>query len=91
MQVRIFATLRPLVGAREVEVEVRVGDTVRNVLDGLKHTYPALHERILDEDGNIQRSIHILVNGRSVKYLQGLDTAIGDGDRLALFPAVGGG
>jgi molybdopterin synthase sulfur carrier subunit len=91
MQVRIFATLRPLVGAREVEVEVRAGDTVRIVLEGLEDTYPALYERIMDEDGSIQTSIHVLVNGRSVKYLQGLDTAIGDDDRLALFPAVGGG
>lgn len=91
MQVRIFATLRPLVGAREVEVEVRAGDTVRSVLEGLGDAYPALYERILDEDGRIKSSIHVLVNGRSVKYLQGLDTAIGDGDRLSLFPAVGGG
>ena len=91
MRVRIFATLRSLVGAAEVEVEVGAGDTVRSVLDRLTVAYPDLGERVLDEDGNVRNSIHVLVNGRSVKYLQGLNTTIGDGDRLALFPAVGGG
>jgi molybdopterin synthase sulfur carrier subunit len=91
MRVRIFATLRQLVGAKEVEVDVEGGDTVRNVLEKLTVAYPALGERVLDEDGNVQSSIHVLVNGRSINFLDGLNTAIEHDDRLALFPAVGGG
>jgi molybdopterin synthase sulfur carrier subunit len=91
MRVRIFATLRPLVGAKEVEVAVETGDTVRNVLEKLTAEYPALKERALDADGNLQSSIHVLVNGRSIKFLDGLNSTIQEGDRLALFPPVGGG
>lgn len=91
MRVKIFATLRPLVGAKEVEVGVEAGDTVRNVLGKLTAEYPALRERVLDDDGNLQSSITVLVNGRSIKFLDGLNSTIQEGDELALFPPVGGG
>jgi len=91
MRVRIFATLRQLVGAKEVEVEVEAGATARNVLEKLTAAYPALGEHILDNDGNLQSSINVLVNGRSIRFLHGLDTAIQESDQLALFPPVGGG
>lgn len=40
MRVKIFATLRPLVGAKEVEVDVKAGDTVRSVLEKLTAESP---------------------------------------------------
>jgi molybdopterin synthase sulfur carrier subunit len=91
MRVRIFATLRPLVGAKEVEVDVKAGDTVGNMLEKLTAEYPALKERALDADGNLQSSINVFVNGRNIKFLDGLNSPIREGDRLALFPPVGGG
>ena len=91
MKVRIFATLRSLVGAKELEVDVGAGDTVGNMLDKLTAQYPALRERVLDDDGNLQSSINVFVNGRSIKFLDGLNSPIQEGDRLALFPPVGGG
>ena len=91
MRVRIFATLRSFVGAKEVEVDVEAGDTVRNMLDKLTAEYPALSKRVLDDEGNLQSSINVFVNGRNIKFLDGLNSTIQDGDRLALFPPVGGG
>jgi molybdopterin synthase sulfur carrier subunit len=91
MKVRVFATLRPLVGAKEVDVEVGAGDTVRDVLEKLTAAYPPLGERVLDEAGDVQGSVHVLVNGRSISFLDGLETVVRDGDRFALFPAIGGG
>lgn len=89
MRVRVFGTLRALVGAKEVEVEA--AGTVGNVLEKLTAGNPALREQVLDEDGNLQSSIHVLVNGRSIRFLDGLDTAIQEHDQFALFPPVGGG
>jgi len=91
MRVRIFATLRSLVGAKEVEVDVEAGDTVRNMLDKLTAEYPALSKRVLDDEGNLQSSINVFVNGRNIKFLDGLNSPIQEGDALALFPPVGGG
>ena len=89
MRVKIFSTLRSVVGAKEVEVGA--ADTVGSVLEKLIANHPALRERILDDDGNLQSSINVLVNGRNIRFLNGLDTTVQESDQLALFPPVGGG
>ena len=88
---KIFATLRQLVGEKEVEVRVDADDTVRNVLEKLTAEYPALRQHIWDDEGNLQRFIIVLINGRSIKFLDGLKSAIRESDQLALFPLLGGG
>ena len=63
MRVKILAILRQLVGAKEIEVGLEVGDTVESVLARLAADNPALGERILDDDGNLQTFINASVNG----------------------------
>jgi molybdopterin synthase sulfur carrier subunit len=89
MRVKLFGTLRSLVGAKEVDVEA--AGTVGGLLEKITTLHPALRERVFDEGGNLQSSVHVLLNGRSIGFLKGLDTAIGEGDEIALFPPVGGG
>ena len=76
-----------------IEVEVRVddGDTVLNVLEKLEAEYPALRESVLDDDGNLQGSIIVLINGRSIEFLDGLNSTIQESDQLAIFPPIAGG
>jgi molybdopterin synthase sulfur carrier subunit len=91
MNLKIFGTLRQTVDAKSIEVKVEAGDTVRDVLETLSAEYPVLGERILDNEGNLQASVNIILNGRSIKFLDGLDSTVQDGDAFAVFPAVGGG
>ena len=91
MELRVFGTLRQFAGAKQVEVDVGDGDTVRNVLERLAAEYPALGEHLLDDAGSLWSSINVLVNGRSISFLDGLESIIQEGDALAIFPAVGGG
>ena len=91
MRVKIFATLRQLVGEKEVEVRVDTGDTVRNVLKKLVAEYPALRERVLDDNGNLQGSVLLLLNGRNIEFLAGLNSTIQESDELAIFPPIAGG
>jgi molybdopterin synthase sulfur carrier subunit len=91
VKLKVFGTLRQYIPAKQVEMEVRDGDTVRDALVRLAGDHGALGERILDGEGNLQKAINVLVNGRSIHFLDGLDTTIQEGDELAIFPAVGGG
>ena len=91
MRVRFFATLRQFVGAKEVEVNVGPGDTVRHALQQLEAEYPALQGRILGEQRDLKKSLNIFVSGRSIKFKQGLDTVLQEGDVLAIFPPLAGG
>jgi len=86
-RVNLYATLRDLTGEKSVSVE---GKTVREVLRALARRWPALEEELL-EDGDVKDGYSIFVNGRDVRYLQGLDTPLSEEDVLDLFPPVAGG
>lgn len=81
MQVRLlfFATLKDIVGARQLEIEMPAGATVSDVLSNLESTYPrirdyrtvvltAINEEYVDQAARVQ-----------------------DGDEVAIFPPVSGG
>jgi molybdopterin synthase sulfur carrier subunit len=46
---------------------------------------------VFNEKGLLHRYIKVLVNGRGLHVLQGLDTPLTEGDVVALFPPVAGG
>ena len=91
MKIRVFGTMRHLLGSADAEVDTVPGGNVRDILMALAADHPRLGQRILDEDGELQRSTNVLVNGRHISHLDGLATEVTEGDRIALFPAVGGG
>jgi sulfur-carrier protein len=91
MQVKIYATLRDLMGVSRLDVETAGTATVGDVLDSLVKAHPALATKLFDAGHNLTGFVTVLLNGRSIAYLQGLSTPVQDTDVLALFPPVGGG
>jgi molybdopterin synthase sulfur carrier subunit len=91
MRVRFYATLRDLVGVSAADLPAPGGMDVRHALDRLTADYPPLHDKLWDAEGAWTGFVTVLLNGRSVEYLQGLATPLADGDTLSLFPPVGGG
>ncbi len=87
--VRIPPTMRPATsGAKVVEV---AGVTVREIVDRLVATYPAIASQLLDGEGEINRFVNVFVNDTDVRHLGGLDTPVGERDALVLLPAMAGG
>jgi molybdopterin synthase sulfur carrier subunit len=87
--VRVPTTLRTLTGgASEVEVE---GDTVAAVLENLESVHPGFKDRLLDADGSLRRFVNLYVADDDVRFREGLDTAVSDGDTVSIIPAVAGG
>src|SRR5262249_41894457 len=81
MQVRLlfFATLKDIVGARQLQLEVPSGATVSDVLTHLETTYP----RIKD----YRPVVLTAVNEEYVDHR----APVHDGDEVAIFPPVSGG
>ena len=81
MQVRLlfFATLKDIVGAREMQLEVPAGVTIGDVLTHLEGNYP----RIKDYRPVVLTAIN-------EEYVD-QNTHVHDGDELAIFPPVSGG
>ena len=91
-RVIFYATLRQVVGGRVVELGDSDSRTVWGLVGELIARYPALGPQLLDEQGNLWRHVHVMVNGRDAPYLeQGMDTRLQPGDTLDIFPRVGGG
>ena len=66
------------------------GSTVGEVLDALYDRYGELRSRIA-EDGGLRRVVNVYVGGEDIRFLDGLDTAVEDGDEVTILPAVAGG
>ena len=92
MRIYFHATLRPITGGRTIAAPVPPGSTISALLAELIQRYPGLGPLLMDEAGQLLRQVHVMVNGRDVRYLaRGLETPLDSEDALDLFPAVGGG
>lgn len=87
--VRIPTSLRGLTdGNKEVEVgEGRVAE----VIDDVARRYPKLGERLVNEDGAPRRFVNIFVDDEDIRFLEGVDTKVDDGEVVTILPAVAGG
>jgi len=87
--VRIPAQLRTLTGgAGELPL---AGSTVAEVLKDLDASHPGFADRLFDDTGALRRFVNIFLDDEDVRFLQGLDTAVADGQTLSIVPAVAGG
>lgn len=87
--VRIPPVLRPKTGGQsEVEAE---GGNVGEVLRTLTAEHPDTKGQLFGDDGDLNRYVNIYLNDEDVRVLDGLDTAVNDGDTVVILPAMAGG
>jgi sulfur-carrier protein len=86
--IKIPAQLRAVTdGEEQIEVE---GETVGEALDAVFEQHTDLRERIT-EDGTLRRFVNVYVSGEDIRFQDGLETALSDGDEVTILPAVAGG
>lgn len=88
IKVQIPTPMREQAGGNS-EVVV-TGGTVQATLDDLVRQHPALTAKLYD-NGKLRPYINIFVNDEDIRYLDELETAVKDGEIVALIPAVAGG
>ena len=87
--VRIPTPLQRLTnGQGEVQCD---GRTVQELLTDLERRHPGIQARICDESGKLRRFVNVFVNEEDIRFLQGDQTAIKDGDDVSIIPAIAGG
>jgi len=89
IMVKIPTQLRAVTGG-ESEATVDEATTVGEALDGLYERFDGLRDRIA-EDGSLRRFVNVYVGGEDIRFLDGLDTTVEDGDEVTILPAVAGG
>jgi molybdopterin converting factor small subunit len=75
-------------GQATVEID---GATVGEVFNKLVAQYPGLRGNLLDDNGGMHKFVNVYKDDDDIRYLDGLDTKVGNGDVLSILPAVAGG
>jgi len=87
--VHVPTPLRKLTGNQsEVQAEAA---TVAELVDNLESAHAGIKEKLLDEGGDIRRYVNIYVNDEDIRFLDGKDTSLRDGDSVSIVPAIAGG
>ena len=75
-------------GNSQVKVE---GTTLAEVLANLEAVHPGFHDRLIDDNGALRKFVNLFVADDDVRYLDGLNTVVPDGETVSIIPAVAGG
>ena len=87
--VRIPSPLRKFT---EDQVAVQAtGGSIGELVDSLETAHPGIAEQLVDETGALLRFVNYYVNDEDIRFLEGIETPLQDGDTVTIVPAVAGG
>ncbi len=69
----------------------REGSNVDELINDLETHCPGIKARICDETGKPRRFLNLYVNSGDIRFLEGTETSLQDGDEVSIVPAVAGG
>jgi MoaD family protein len=88
IEVRIPTILRNYTGGEKaVSAE---GASLSALIDDLEANHPGIKDRLI-ENGDLRRFVNVYLNDEDVRVLDGLETAVKDGDTVVILPAMAGG
>ncbi|MSR54065.1 MAG: MoaD/ThiS family protein [Gemmataceae bacterium] len=88
VKIEIPSPLRDHTGGK-TEVAA-TGTTVQIALADLVSQFPSIASKLFD-GGKLRPYINLFVNDEDIRYLDDMDTAVADGQVIAIIPAVAGG
>ena len=86
--VRIPTVLRRLTGGAD-ELPAQ-GGTVGEVFAEVGREHQSFLDRIT-EGGEVRPFLNVFVNGDDIRFAQGLQTPVKDGDEVSIIPSIAGG
>jgi molybdopterin synthase sulfur carrier subunit len=90
VHIRAFANFKDILG-RDLDVEIKDGSTVKDLLDDLILSRESLRSAVFDESGKVREYVILMKNRKNIDNLAGLDTELSEGDEVAILPPVAGG
>ena len=89
VKVLIPTPLRSL--TKEQDTVEASGKTIGDVVADLETKYPGLKARLCDDKGEIRRFVNVYLNQEDIRFKEGRQTAVSDGDEVSIVPAIAGG
>jgi sulfur-carrier protein len=75
----------------EMRIPLDVRMTIGEAFVMLGRDYPAIRQRVLDDQNNIRRHVNVFVNGENVRFAQGGLTEVSNDSDVWIYPALSGG
>lgn len=89
MIIKFFAFFRDYTGTKDIRMEGC--STLKELLDKLCIRYGRHFAEKVYSGDELGDDVIILVNGRHIEHLQGIQTALSENDEISIFPKVAGG
>ena len=67
------------------------GGTIGEIFEDLENKHPGIGERLCDESGEIRRFVNVYLTQEDIRFIDGKNTAVADGDEVSIVPAIAGG
>ncbi|MGW5044570.1 MoaD/ThiS family protein [Streptomyces griseoluteus] len=88
IEVRIPTILRQYTdGQKAVE---GTGETLADLFADLETRHAGIQGRVVD-GGQLRRFVNVYLNDEDVRFVDGIETKLTDGDTVTILPAVAGG
>ncbi|MGM0419515.1 MAG: ubiquitin-like small modifier protein 1 [Bacillota bacterium] len=92
IQVKLFSLFRKYISDRELELPAEETKTVQDMISILDERYEdVFSQKLIGDEGTVNPGAIILINGHNILHLDGLDTELNEGDKVAIFPPSAGG
>jgi len=91
LKIKFFSLIKFDLKKDEVDYQLSGSKSVKEIIKLLDQEFANYFNRKLLKDGELKSGTIILLNGRNICHLQGLDTLVENKDEITIFPPSGGG
>jgi molybdopterin synthase sulfur carrier subunit len=93
VKVHTILGLKEILGGREMEIALSRGSTLQALISHMVARWGERLSSRLFEPGssNLLPRIRVMVNGRDIGFIGGMETVLQEGDEIVIFPPVAGG
>jgi len=90
--VKFLGALRHISGVGELALNVKDAISIKELMNEIVREISALKQSLIPQQlEDLRSNTLILVNGREISVLNGLETNLKDGDEIVFVPVVHGG
>ena len=92
LTIKFIGALRHISGKTQITVSCPKDISLKDLVENLSQDMPSLKKTLVDQQLSDARSnALVLVNGKEISALEGLETKLCDGDEIVFVPVVHGG
>ncbi len=91
LTLKFIGSLRQISGKTQLTVNFQDGMSLKDLITKISLEMPQLDKALSDQLNDSRSNALVLINGREISVLNGLETKLNDGDEIVFIPVVHGG